>query len=326
MLSISKFRSLLESVESSFVTLSNAEVLRDIHNEIILHQSKSFVESLMLWRGELYAVAMPLSPQALAHSERLGVKLRMVDSYLVPQQLILRRELIYNNNVGDVAFADLLMTKLPSGINLQDFVARADVDHKRLYIALYQMEAELRRIGLVHHNLKSYNILVDPSTYRLYPLRFYYAQFSDQESDSEGVEYLANWIALHVGCNPLCREDLESRDLLLDESISSVDGFEWVGNPFEGLRCVRSHKGYGFIDSDNRVVVEPNYLWASDFREGRAEIKTHQGMGIIDRQGCNIVEPIYEIAEFDSDTTRIVARLNGERMLFDYNGILLCDS
>jgi peptidyl-prolyl cis-trans isomerase SurA len=53
----------------------------------------------------------------------------------------------------------------------------------------------------------------------------------------------------------------------------------------EGLAAVEHPTGWGFVDSDNRIVIEPKYEWVNDFREGRAEVQAAEGMGLIDKRG-----------------------------------------
>lgn len=319
MFSISKFRSLLEDVASNLVTLSNVEVVRDIHEQIALYQSKSYIEAQIYWRGELYALALPLDPSALAKSERLGVKFRALESDLLLEQQVMRNELIYYDSRGELLFVDLLLSRMPKGVPLEDFVERKDLDYTRLCGSLYAMESELKALGIVHNNLKSYNIVVDPATYRLYPIRHYYAEFTSESDDQKGIDYLAYWLAERCGC-PIIERGASLN--LTTQRTKTIDDprFEWTGNLFEGLRCVSNRRGYGFIDHLGEVVIAPIFEWANDFHEDRAEVRTPTGMGVIDRHGQYVIEPIYEVAEFDSRSTLIHVRRNGEWIDFNYNG------
>ena len=95
----------------------------------------------------------------------------------------------------------------------------------------------------------------------------------------------------------------------------------WVGHMFEQMICVEDAEGYGYVDTQNRYLIAPQYRWANDFHEGRAEVQTADGrMGLIDKTGRYVLEPHYEIVEYDDRTGRLLARFDGRWAAFDYEG------
>jgi hypothetical protein len=88
----------------------------------------------------------------------------------------------------------------------------------------------------------------------------------------------------------------------------------------EGLAAVEHPTGWGFVDSDNRIVIEPKYEWVNDFHEGRAEVQCAEGMGLIDKRGEYIIPPCYKIVEFD--TVSGYSQVLGDEgwMTFNYEG------
>ena len=80
----------------------------------------------------------------------------------------------------------------------------------------------------------------------------------------------------------------------------------------EWLIAVEDNEGWGFVDSQNRYIIPPQYLWVNDFREGRTEVETAEGMGLIDKQGNYIIPPLYKIVDYNPH--------KGESMVFDGNG------
>ena len=83
---------------------------------------------------------------------------------------------------------------------------------------------------------------------------------------------------------------------------------------------MEDESGWGFVDSDNRVVVPSVYLWVNDFCEGRAEVETAEGMGLIDKSGRYIIEPRYGVVEYDPRSGCSMARQREEWIEFDYSG------
>ena len=89
---------------------------------------------------------------------------------------------------------------------------------------------------------------------------------------------------------------------------------------FERLRQFVREQGDGVVDTENRPVIAPQFVWAADFREGRAEVQTAQGMGLIDKRGHYVIEPRYEIVDYNPYTGCSRIRSEGLWALADYNG------
>ena len=96
-------------------------------------------------------------------------------------------------------------------------------------------------------------------------------------------------------------------------TLPEFPGHLFVGEMSDQLVRVEDETGYGFVDTENRPVIAPQFVWAADFREGRAEVQTAQGMGPIDKRGHYVIEPRYEIVDYNPYTgcSRIRAKGSG---------------
>ncbi|MBO7169441.1 MAG: thioredoxin, partial [Rikenellaceae bacterium] len=79
---------------------------------------------------------------------------------------------------------------------------------------------------------------------------------------------------MHKG-NMMCVNDICSTSY---SAAPRLEGHLEVRFPHEGVVAVRQITGWGFVDCENRIVIEPQYDWVSDFCEGRAEVETFEGM------------------------------------------------
>ena len=153
-------------------------------------------------------------------------------------------------------------------------------------------------------------------TSRLLPLRYAYMRF-DGGDDAPQFDALRAFVAEKASvAQMMCDTSAE-----YSAPCTAFRNHLWVGHMFEQMICVEDAEGYGYVDTQNRYLIAPQYRWANDFHEGRAEVQTADGrMGLIDKTGRYVLEPHYEIVEYDDRTGRLLARLDGRWAAFDYEG------
>ena len=193
-------------------------------------------------------------------------------------------------------------------------VCAAEFDAESLRTALDKLEAGLSELDFSHNNLKPGNLYVT-SDGRLIPVRYHFARFGEGH-DAEGFERLRQFVREQGGKGQMLCDAEPSRYTTLPE----FPGHLFVGEMSDQLVRVEDETGYGFVDTENRPVIAPQFVWAADFREGRAEVQTAQGMGLIDKRGRYVIEPRYEIVDYNPYTGCSRIRSEGLWALADYNG------
>lgn len=272
-------------------------------------RSTLFAEARVECDGERLIVGMPLAALSLRRVERLLPLKRHLVSVVVPQISILRDEM-----ECAAGRSDILCEVLPDALPLSDAVAQvaSTAEAEAIVRALEALQVELQRVDLSHNNLREENILIDSSG-RLYPIRWYYAT-EGAGGDDEAFDKMRAKVARSV-------ESMELHDVAAAYNATPrLEGHLSVRPLHEGLAAVEDELGWGFVDCENRVVIEPKYLWVSNFREGRAEVQTAEGMGLVDRTGAYVVEPKYEIVEFDERRGCVMVHNDGEWQVLDYDG------
>ncbi len=299
---------------TSLRTLGEARFDQDEQGALRLSRTTLFTEVQCTLDDRRCLLLCPLSPLAHRLAETTAQRLKYHPAeFLLPWQ-ILREEFTYIDATGAQHTCDLVLQELPAeGEPLPAFVRHAE--RERLLATLDTLQKQLSQAGLTHNNLKAANLWVTPD-YRLLPLRYAYMRF-DAGDDTPQFEALRAFIA----------ENAAVAQMMCDTSVNyraprpSFPNHLWVGQMFEQTICVEDAEGYGYVDTQNRYLIAPQFRWANDFHEGRAEVQTDDGrMGLIDKTGRYVLEPRYEIVEYDDRKGRSLARLDGRWAAFDYEG------
>lgn len=305
------FTQALLTPDLSFETLADARAVLGPDGLPVLRRTTRFVEAEIEWRGARHLLFLPLNPSAMYRIEHTAAALRKIDCPALTEYRILPHELHWQDAYSNLQVSDLVLQPIPSGGGFSE-VLHTEYG-ATLLAALDALEAELKRAGFVHRNLKPNNLIWSDG--RLYPLRYHDAVIGPTEaSDAADFETLRQLVRTTTSCTEL-------HDTCVEYTATPrIPGHRWAGNPFEGLICVEDETGFGFVDLDNRPVIPSQFLWAGDFHEGRAEVQTAEGMGLIDREGRFVLPAIYEIVEYDPATSDIRARRHGLWARFDYTG------
>lgn len=306
---LTDFRQALLAPDLHFTTLCGARPATDAAGMPLLCRTTLFAEAEVTWNGSRWLLFLPLSPSALPRIERTAVQLKRFNTDCLTEYRILPAEMSFADATGAEQRTDLVLQRLPEGICFEE--ALATFSRETLLQALDRLQTGLRALGFTHNNLKSENLLWCDG--RFVPLRYHYARFGSGD-DTAAFDALR----LRIG-------NLPDTQTLCDTTTTYIpgnklSGHRWTSHLFEGLVCVEDQTGFGFVDSDNNIVIPANFRWAGDFREGRAEVETETGMGLIDKTGSYVIPPEYEIVEYDPAQSVARVRLDGRWALFDYLG------
>ena len=272
----------------------------------------ALAEAEIEWQSRKYLLCFPLSTASIFAVEQTAARLRYLRTPLLTEYTILRDEMTYTDDTGTTRTCDVVLHRLPEGRPLS--VCAAEFDAESLRSALDKLEAGLSELGFSHNNLKPGNLYVT-SDGRLIPVRYHFARFGEGH-DAEGFERLRQFVREQGGKGQMLCDAEPSRYTTLPE----FPGHLFVGEMSDQLVRVEDETGYGFVDTENRPVIAPQFVWAADFREGRAEVQTAQGMGLIDKRGHYVIEPRYEIVDYNPYTGCSRIRSEGLWALADYNG------
>lgn len=275
-----------------------------------LTRTTRFAEAEIAWHDRRWLLSMPLSAAATADLERTVSRIRKLNTpWLTPYRL-LPDELRWTDPTDRERFCDLVLQQLPEGIPFGEALYQEPAD--RLLAALDALQEGLRELDFAHNNLRADNLLWTGG--RFVPLRYHDARFGMPERDAAAFEALRREIADHA--DPMRVSDAAGTY----EAADRWPGHLWSSHAFEGLVCVEDAGGYGFVDTENRVVIPAQFLWAGDFHEGRAEVETANGMGLIDRTGRYVLPPEYEIVSYDAAESTVRVRQHGLWATFDILG------
>ncbi len=319
-LTINSFKECLRNPASHFSTISDAEVICDQHHDPEVWRNTNFAEAEIRMNGKRYILGMPLSDDGHIHCLRqVTLMNRFLTSPCITFSDVLIDEMMLINRKGERVLVDLLLHEIPDGEPLHDFAEYAS--REKLLGAIDVLEAEFRRLGIVHNNLTPHNVIVC-GNYELKAIRYHYVERESEDRDcGEEFASLREWVNTVVDIdNDDTRVPVDSSEAAAKLSSSAFSEYEYVGNPFEDMICVADDKGYLYVDCNNNTIIEGRFKWASDFKEGRAEVETQTGMGLIDKEGNFVIEPKYMIVDYDIEYGLIRVRDGEMWALFNYMG------
>ena len=313
-MTISSLREALQSPDSHFRTLKDIKCISEIR------RSTLFAECEIECEDGRYMLYAPLSSLSLRRAEKFIPTKRHTAVEFVPELKILRDEICYEDALGTLRRSDILLEPLRRGLPFAEEWATAASDAEYAATLLGSVSAlhkALQEADLSHNNLKVENLLIDDHN-RLYPIRWYYAT-NLSGGDDEALESMKSAL-----------EEFSQQQIVRDVeyaaygATTTFEGHITVGQMSEGLVAVEDSEGWGFVDSNNRFVIRPQYLWVNDFSEGRAEVETSEGMGLINKQGEYIIPPQYDIVEYNPHKGESMVCIDGKWSVFDYFGQQLC--
>ena len=310
MATIASFRTALLEPEKHFSCL--AKMRR--RDENIL-RSTYFAETRVECDGRKMLIYMPLSAVSLRRVERFIPLKRHLTNSIVPQLTILREEMQYTDALGRNVASDILCEPLPEGLPFADALASiaSEEEAAELVAALDELQTRLLQADVSHNNIREESLYLSDDNH-LSLVRWYYAT-AGAGGDEEAIDALRKRVISK--CENITLREPETDNY---HATTPLTGHLSVRFMREGLAAVEHDTGWGFVDSDNRMVVEPKYEWVSDFCEGRAEVQTEQGMGLIDRRGEYVIPPQYKIIEYDPVSGCSQALSDYGWLVFNYVG------
>ncbi len=295
-------------------SLSGATPLRDGEGRVVVSRTKHFADATIEWHQKRYLLSMPLSRHASTMAQYATVKLRALRSTRILEYRMLPDEMSYLDSRGMLRTSELLLQEIPQGESLAKVAQSTPQEQLREQIDA--LEHELCRLSWSHNNLKAENIILSTADGKLHPTRLHYST-----TESSTLEISNSFDTLRSEISSIIGQSLHRSEALYEEPQEAQYGYQYVGNPFEGMCVAESNSGYGYIDSQGSELIPPQYIWAADMREGRAEVETQSGMGLINNKGEYIIDPIYKIVEFNPTTGQSRAKVaDGDWRLFDYEG------
>lgn len=265
-------------------------------------------------------ITIPMDAESLRAYRELASRLVIYRNPLTPPIDI--PTVKCHSKMFDTLHATAIVQHLPEGRLLSEFVdgvSRGEVES--LYIAISRLEQGMCERSISYGRL-SPEMIIYGADGLLYPFELRGLRFCVDDSviESECGE-LREWLQLRTDVEMICSEGLFQNPYM--NSLSDINGgYLSCRHPHEERIAVESPTGWGFVDMENRVVIEPHYLWVSDFQEGRAEVSVgdDERYGLIDLYGNYVIEPMYDTIEYNPKDGTTQVELDGNKYIFDYSG------
>lgn len=278
-------------------------------------RTSMFAEFAVEWSGESWILCTPLTEQAeetVGRLARMAVRLKRSGAKHIAEYRVFHSELKFTDSAGGRHSCDVVMQRMPEGIALA--CAEPVSSHERLLAELDDMQAEFRRIGFTHNNLKPENVIIANDEH-LVAVRCHFSYFGESGENHDGPAFDA--LRRLILSKPQADDATEGG---MAVTVAEVAGCEIAGPECEQRIRIRRDGLTGFADTHGNIVIEPRFDDAQDFREGRAEVKRGGRMGLIDKQGNYVIAACHDYLEYRDDCGISLVRSEGVWSAFDYDG------
>lgn len=310
---IRDFLEALALPHASFATLGALEPRLGSDGTPVVCRRTRFAEAEVTLDGGRYLLCCPITPEALPAAERTAHRMKHLRSDFLTPYRVVRNEMHFSDAKGRAAHSAVVLHALPAGRTFDEALA-GGCDPERLIEELTHMEEAFLASGFEHGNLREENLVVTPDG-RLIAVRYHFAY--EGRSDAAAFDALRRLAEACLHGRQLC--DCPSPTYRVSQP--SFGRHKAVHGMSEALIRVEDETGEGFVDIDDRTVIEPHFEFVRDFREGRSEVKAASGMGLIDKRGLYVIEPYYEWVEFHPEWGATLAKTKeGRWILFNYAG------
>ena len=307
--SITSFSQLLLSGEYTFKTIKGVKpIIIDGFPQVV--RTTYFAEFGITIEQQEYLLCLPLDGTISASVARTATALKRIKSAALTEYSVLPGEVTLPNSTGEVSTCDLVLHAIPAGESLDKAVLH--IPTSRLVAALDLLEGEMLKTGFLHGNLKPSNLIYGEDG-RLYPIRYHYAQVGASSEDiTTEIGKIRDFIASHPSIPEIGEE-------VTPVAYESQLPYDEVFPMQDRMRRVCKGGLYGYLDSNDTEVIEPQFIYAENFFEDRAVVQNPDGkMGVIDHKQHWVIEPVYDMIGFEDGIFE--ARLGEEWVKIDYLG------
>ncbi|MDQ3049084.1 MAG: WG repeat-containing protein [Bacteroidota bacterium] len=99
----------------------------------------------------------------------------------------------------------------------------------------------------------------------------------------------------------------------------SSSGYDFQGEPHQGLARVKKENKWGFIDTTGNIVIPLKYNQVENFVDGLAKVRKGQRWGLLDLTGKVVIAPTFDwIHDFENGIAKV--KLDGEEYYMNKQG------
>lgn len=233
----------------------------------------------------------------------LSTYTQSVDCKYITPQIFLENEMLVLDDSGRAMWVDVLLQRVPDGVRLD----RLKEFPQRLREGLDGLRKWLSENNFFHGNIKPSNVYILPDGT---PVLTDYTRGSRQKNDADlrAIDSLIELLdtgTLKTAMAPQRYCDISE---MCDGLMRARDGKEWV-----------------YLDKTGSQAFEGRFLSAGDFAEGRAVVEISSGFGLINVDGNIVIDPNFDDLEWDDVSNMAIVTRDGLSGLFDRAGQQVTD-
>lgn len=280
--------------------------------------------------GERTLITLPMSVEGVEQSRLLKYHIdRLRVGVMTPYDVEYAK---FTHEYGDHGsiYGDVVVQRIGRGEVLNRWCeqSRDRASVAALYRAIALLEETLSSCNLsfgARAGIAANGVVVGEDAL-LYPFRYANLSVGCASDDNRGCEQLRRYVEQRFGWGEdALSEELRSVKMAKYEWLSGecFEGHLYSGELREERVLVEDTTGWGFVDGENRVVVESRYLQAFPFDEGRAMVQSESGWGLIDLYGKEVIPAKYDGIEYSNRIGVSCVKRGDKWSYFSYNGVQL---
>ncbi len=294
---IVEFREALTHPQQYFKTLKNIKA--DIES---IRRSRNFVECSAYIDDRKALIYAPITPKATTLVHGAIAALNDVESPLKTEMELYSCEMQRMNGERCSIIVEWPLHGTPLSKSVYTLSCQ------RLIAELDKLRHTLQTNNISINNLKAENIIVD-NLGRWHIVRQYYAT-----SSPAGDDAAINEIRLFIEKNALA-------DIDTCMAAEPFSGYDTRPRLVEHRRKIEQNGLIGFVDENDKLVIECQYIDATNFIEHRSVVTLmDHRVGVIDIDGNAIIEAKYDAIKYDVESGESWAFHGDKAAKFDYLG------
>ncbi len=333
-------RSILREISEIFITperftihTSSRSIALDAEC-VVTRRSREQIEFLIQSEdGGVDLITLPMSVEGVERCRLVEFQIEPLNVEIMTQYSVECVKFSQTNNPSHSILADVAIQRLPVGLTLAqwcDSTTPFRPSIEQIYSSITLLDETLRQLRIYFKGSRgiSPDSIVIGEDGLLYPTRYANMRVGQNPSDVSECDILLGWVETTIGVKR--EEIIQAKEIIQGKEterrryptrhVEMFEGHLSSGLLNEERAIIEEITGWGFVDANNRIVVEPRYLSVTPFSEGRAMVQSNEGWGLINLYGREMIPSIYESIGYNVSTGVSSVRQGDKWGYFSYMG------
>ncbi len=305
--------SISTNVFESSLALPNVEMRRNSsHIEISISGTKNLL------------ITVPLSVEGVENMRVNAARIKRLDVEMMTNYNLYTAHFTPTYGIGCSILADVAIQELPPHfVTLDKAVSEGRYNRATIRQAVETLKETLqsKKIYFTDAEALAAESIILGEDGLLYPIRYPYLRiYGEVEDGDAAIDALRDWVEINCDATPDLEHQPSEKAEYKPRNWEHFEGHLYAGEMNEERAMIEDISGWGFVDSENNIVVAPHYKKAFPYGEGRAIVLSESGWGLINLYGDEVIPSIYDSLGYNVSTSLSCAKKGNRWAYFSYLG------